>query len=285
MIRDAGPRDQPDIAALLRRQTAAAMFPLANLTAHGLAPGGFASDHVHALRIWVIDDTSVIALTQGGMLLPLLAGTPDLSALRLAMAGMPVTGAVGPAASVRPLLAALGLAHEPAQEDRDEPGFTLDLVNLRIPDLPGAVLVPATRDHRDRLIDWRTTYHTEVLGTPPDKARNRAATDIDRYTAQDSHRLLLHHGQLVAMTGFNAVLPDIVQVGGVFTPPALRRRGYARTAVALHLAEARSKGVARAVLFAANAAAARAYQAIGFQPFQDFALVQYPAAVPIAACP
>jgi predicted GNAT family acetyltransferase len=74
------------------------------------------------------------------------------------------------------------------------------------------------------------------------------------------------------MTGFNATLPEIVQIGGVYTPADLRGRGYARRAVALHLAEARGKGTARAVLFAANDAAARAYRAIGFQPAVPFTL-------------
>ena len=72
-------------------------------------------------------------------------------------------------------------------------------------------------------------------------------------------------GAPVAKTGFNAVLPDMVQVGAVYTPPDLRGRGYARRAVALHLAQARDLGVQRAILFSANAAASRAYEAIGFQ--------------------
>jgi predicted GNAT family acetyltransferase len=74
-----------------------------------------------------------------------------------------------------------------------------------------------------------------------------------------------------------------VQVGGIYTPPALRGRGLARAAVALHLAEARNTGVSRAVLFAASPAAARAYTAIGFQPNGSFALVLFAAPVTIAA--
>jgi predicted GNAT family acetyltransferase len=74
------------------------------------------------------------------------------------------------------------------------------------------------------------------------------------------------------VAGFNATLPEIVQIGGVYTPAALRGKGYARRAVALHLAEARAAGVARAVLFAANDAAARAYQAIGFRRADPFTL-------------
>jgi predicted GNAT family acetyltransferase len=64
-------------------------------------------------------------------------------------------------------------------------------------------------------------------------------------------------------------LPDVVQVGGVYTPPALRGKGHARLALALHLAEARGKGVGRAILYAFSEPAARAYRAIGFQARQD----------------
>jgi RimJ/RimL family protein N-acetyltransferase len=285
MIREAGPEDQPAVEALLSRQIDGAMFPLANLRSHGLARGDFASDHEHAVRVWRLDDDSLVALTRGGMLLPLLSGRPDLSPLRPALHGLTVTGAVGPASSDRPLLSALGLDRQPTQVNRDEPGFSLDLSHLRTPDLPGAALKPATETLRTTLVAWRATYQGEVLGTSPDDAQKRAEADIDAYLARDSHRVLVLDGQPVAMTGFNAILPEIVQVGGVYTPPHLRGRGYARQAVALHLAEARTSGVARAVLFAANDAAARAYSAIGFQPSQPFALVLFHTAITMEPCP
>jgi predicted GNAT family acetyltransferase len=53
----------------------------------------------------------------------------------------------------------------------------------------------------------------------------------------------------------------------------LRNRGYARQAVALHLAEARASGVRRAVLFAASEPAERAYRALGFQPAGRMSIV------------
>ena len=206
----------------------------------------------------------------------------DLSGLRAAMAGCLVSGAVGPVACVRQVLAALGLDGLPARLDRDEPGFALDLAALRMPDAAGAVLVPASDAWRDVLVAWRAAYHGDVLGTVGRQAQDRAAEEIAGYIAEGSHRVLLRDGQPVAMTGFNARLAEIVQVGGVYTPPALRGRGHAKAAVALHLAEARDAGAARAVLFAASEAAARAYLGIGFQPSLEFALVLLtdPATVP-----
>ena len=62
---------------------------------------------------------------------------------------------------------------------------------------------------------------------------------------------------------FNARLPDIAQVGGVWTPPHARGRGYARCVVAGSLLHARTQGVSRALLFTmeSNVAAMRAYEA------------------------
>ena len=57
----------------------------------------------------------------------------------------------------------------------------------------------------------------------------------------------------------------------------LRKKGYARCAVAASLVAARARGVARAILFTGedNVAAQRAYVALGFQPIGDYAILMY----------
>ncbi len=77
------------------------------------------------------------------------------------------------------------------------------------------------------------------------------------------------------MTGFNARLPRIVQVGAVWTPPEHRNRGYARAAMALHLREAQAEGVERAILFTSNPFAARAYAALGFTEVGRFTILLF----------
>lgn len=277
MMRPAAATDRPAIEAFLLQHAEAAMFPLSNLRAHGLGEGDFASDHPHALRVWMADGgpSGVVALTRGGMLLPMLTALADRAALRLALAGLPITGAVGPADQVRALLAFLGLADRPTLRSADEPGFALQLDRLLIPPVLDAMLIPPGPDLRPLLVGWRADYHRETLGTPENQATDRAGNDIDSWMVAGHHRVLLRSGVPVAMTGFNAALPEIVQIGGVYVPPDLRCRGHARLAVALHLAEARALGVRRAVLFAASGAAARAYRAIGFQPTPPVALVLF----------
>lgn len=282
MIREAGPADRAEIETLLAARIDQAMFPLTNLRSYGIGQGDFPGPQDHAQRIWR-SGNSIIALTRAGMILPLLDGAPDLSDLKTALRGLTVTGAVGPVASTRPVLAALGLSQLPTSTNRDEPGFTLALDALSLPDLAGTTLQPLTPDDLRLVTGWRETYIGAVLGQTGPDARRRAEAEIGSYLAKDSHRLLRHHGTPVAMTGFNATLPEIVQIGGVFTPAQLRGRGFARRAVALHLVEARSRGIRRAVLFAASDAAARSYRAIGFQPAEPFTLFLLATPVRIAA--
>ena len=76
----------------------------------------------------------------------------------------------------------------------------------------------------------------------------------------------------MATSSFNASVQNatgvgIVQVGGVWTPPALRSQGYGRAAVATSLVDARASGIQKAVLFTGegNIAAQKAYSALGFK--------------------
>ena len=66
-----------------------------------------------------------------------------------------------------------------------------------------------------------------------------------------------------------------MQVGGVWTPPETRGRGYARCVVAGSLLHARAQGVTRALLFTmeSNVAAVRAYEALGFRRIGDYGLM------------
>ena len=159
------------------------MFPLSNLRAHGLGEGTFASDHEQAMRVWIVGQESLVALTRRGMLLPLLVGDPDLRNLRRALAGATVTGAIGPAASVRPVLAALDLTDHILLKGRRRTRLRAGPCGPAGPGSFGAVLVPTTVALRPQLVDWRTAYHGEVLGTPAEDAPTRAAMEIDGYIA------------------------------------------------------------------------------------------------------
>ncbi|SDZ18680.1 Acetyltransferase (GNAT) domain-containing protein [Jannaschia faecimaris] len=256
----------PVVTALLNTCAERAMFPLANLDEHGL--GG---DHPHALRLWADapDPSNVLAVTNGGMALPVLPDPAAIPHAATILGDKPLIGFAGPTDMVRPLIDALDLNDAPTTLNTDEPHFLMDLADLTCPDGPGH-LVPVSAD-RDRAQAWRQAYLEEVgHGTA---SLDAVTAEVDGWIAADSHRLLLIDDAPVALTGFNAALPDIVQVGGVYTPPDARGRGVARRAVGLHLAQAHADGVKSATMFAASKAAVAAYLALGFQQIGHFTWV------------
>ena len=102
----------------------------------------------------------------------------------------------------------------------------------------------------------------------------RAGTaDLPAIRASDNCRVLTDGPQAPSMTGVNAVTAQVVQVGGVCTPPGRRGRGHARRAVALHPAQS------RAPLFSADPAAIAADRAIGFRRVGDRTLCRFDASV------
>lgn len=268
-LRLATEADGPAIVTFLRDHIESSMFPLANLVDHG-----FGRNHPNAQRIWIEtegpDVTGLIALTEAGSLLPQFP-TERVDRFAEAIDGERIAMILGEACQVSALRTALGLIKAPLRTLSVEPHFSLDLSDLIVSDGEG-VLAPLSAAPTQLLVDWRVAYEVETFGGEPSALRADAARQIARWTAEGSHRVLMSAGQPIAMTGFNARLPDIVQIGGVWTPPDLRRRGHARRAVALHLSEARKAGVSRAVLFAASQPAARAYRAIGFHQIGEFSL-------------
>ena len=253
--------DLPEVMAFLNDHVVQSMFPLANLKNFGLN-----GNNPRAPDFWLArknDKVSgVLSVTQEGMLMP---QNPDLdwSEIEEAVAGKDLIGIIGPQDQARSLQTALNLQAVPTNLDHDEPQYELDLDNLTIPGGTSKI-VPLEDAARDEMIAWRIAYDIEALNTPADEAVKIATRDYESYIANKSHIALIDNGVPVCTSGFNARLPDIVQIGGVFTPPDLRGRGHARRAVALHLQLAKAEGVKRATLFSANENASRAYQAIGF---------------------
>lgn len=256
------PSDLDDVCAFLRRQASQAMFPLSNLHRFGL--DGAAP---YAVSMWMSKVaghvTGVLTVTRSGTVMPNLPEADFDSACDI-LRETDISGIIGPADIARPLADRFGLSGRSATLDRDEPHFTLDLKDLQCPDGPATLHLLGTADPEE-MIRWRVAYCREALHMSPEQAQRQGETDYETYIAADSHRVLMQDGKALAMTGFNASLPDIVQVGGVYTPPELRGLGHARRALALHLIEARARGVTEATLFSSSDAAARAYRGIGFR--------------------
>lgn len=83
-------------------------------------------------------------------------------------------------------------------------------------------------------------------------------------------------GRLVAMAGTHFATPDVIEIGHVATHPDYRRRGYGAL-VTSAVARACFALAPRVYLMvvADNAPAVATYRALGFQPLERFAIVEY----------
>lgn len=275
--------DADALSAFLLAHADRAMFALSNFRRFGVRGG----DHQRASRFFLTlqgnEIRGAVSVDQGGSVL--LVGDPDLDALHRALAKTNVLELLGETGIARRAEAQLGLSIAARNMNDDEPHFALDLTDLEMPDTSGLYLGPLAAMPREQAILWRAAYAQDVLGDDPAGAAARAVQDVEAYLLADSHRVLFRGTEPVAMTGFNATLPEIVQIGGVYTPPDLRGQGLARAAVALHLAQARANGVRRAVLFAATDAAARAYRAIGFRRIGQYTIIIFTNPTEVPPCP
>jgi GNAT superfamily N-acetyltransferase len=261
--------DLAEVDAFLSAHVTCAMFPLTNLREYGLS-----GDQPYAQRLWLARHgaqvTDVLALSRSGLVLPVLPSAHYAAAADV-LAGLSVTGIIGRQDWARGMQNACGLSG-PFTLNRDEPHFELPLSALQMPQGAGQI-VPLAQAPADTIKSWIHAYMIEALDTPKAQADVEVFTRYDRYVAANSHVVLMDGTQPLAMCGFNARLPQIVQVGGVYTPPALRGQGYARRAVGQYLAQARAAGVQRAVLFAASDTAASTYRALGFEQIGQWTLL------------
>ncbi|MBO6897626.1 MAG: GNAT family N-acetyltransferase [Shimia sp.] len=259
------------IEPFLREHVQSSMFLLGNLEQHGLG-----SDAPRGLKIWALDGErqGILGVTNEGMVLPQapMVTEGELSQLGPIFAERSLMGCCGEAAQVTQILAIPEVRAQKLVSHDTQPHFVLSLEELRLPEIGGLTLVPLEAAPRDLVLSWREAYLKEVPGLAVSDPVSTAKKDIDGYLERNSHRVVMRGDRPVAMTGFNAQTSDVVQIGGVYTPPDLRGQGLARAAVAMHLAEARVAGKVHATLFAASAAAVKAYQSIGFLPCGQFAM-------------
>jgi uncharacterized protein len=254
------------------------MFLRSNLRAAGLAWND-ARYQGHYVLAWDGDVvTGVVAHAWNGMVM--VQGGATVGALARAAvrhSGRTVTGFSGPLDQVVAARAALGLVNAPTRVDHDEVLLALALDDLVVPPalIEGRVQVrAASTDDRDPIVSWRVDYLIDLNGSSPGTATEvEAAGWFDDAVAASTLWVAVVDGVPVAISSFNARLPDCVQVGGVYTPPMLRCRGYARAVVAGSLLDARAAGADRAVLFTPRPDAVAAYRAIGFTAIGHYCIV------------
>jgi uncharacterized protein len=124
---------------------------------------------------------------------------------------------------------------------------------------------PCAEDDRRTVVAWMSAFFAEALPGAP-------AQDTDRFVT----RRLGDPGQglviwdddgAVSLAGYGGATPTGIRIGPVYTPPELRRKGYATALTAALTEELLAAGRRSCFLFtdAANATANSIYQQIGYR--------------------
>jgi RimJ/RimL family protein N-acetyltransferase len=192
-----------------------------------------------------------------------------------------IGGLIGPKNQVIEAESALGsrIPNSAIQLDESEGLYSLELDEIIAPaDLSSGQVVGRRIEPRDLdlVTAWRVAYNIEAIGAQESPALWKdSRNSMERSLREGRTWILEKDGEPVASTSFNTAINEAVQVGGVWTPPELRRRGYGRCVVAASLLDARSEGVDKAVLFTGekNIGAQKAYTALGFRYIGDYRLM------------
>jgi predicted GNAT family acetyltransferase len=137
---------------------------------------------------------------------------------------------------------------------------TLDRVQGPARPASGA-LRPAAEADRDRLIDWMGDFAREA------GVEDNPVQMVDRrplYVWEDR--------EAVSVVGLNAAVAGAARIGPVYTPPRLRGRGYASSAVAAVSRSALAAGARQCILYTdlANPDSNRIYAALGYRRVADW---------------
>lgn len=279
-IRKLGPEDRKALEAFLDRYRASSMFLRSNLHLsgleegqgryHGLYVGAFAGDALTDVAAHYWNNNIILQAPN----LPVEVATAVAQ-----MSGQVVNGVIGPWAQVKAAEPELDLDRSRLGKVVPEHLYELKLGKIRLPQ----VLLSGDVQHRlaqeedlDQLVAWRHVYDRITMGFPEHAIIDDQNRDMLSGMIEDDRLwVLIRQGRLVAMSGFNATLPDTVQVGGVYTDENYRGRGYARALVAATLRDARDAGVTQALLFTEmdNVPAQRAYESLGFERVGDYGMV------------
>jgi GNAT superfamily N-acetyltransferase len=272
--------DQKKLERFLSSHAETSMFLLSNMRNAGLE---YQDKDYHGEYFGAFDEakniTGVLAHYWNGNIMMQATNQRILNDLVIAFRKAvlrPIAGILGPDDQVEIVIQKLRLGDKLYSMNRTEGLYTLNLSALSLPinfDFNCTEVVEAREIDQATLIRWIKAYDIEALGSDDDEALDKHVKNrVDRIINNKNHWILLVNGEPVSLSGFNARLTDILQIGPVWTDPKHRSKGYARTLVALTLRKAKEQGIKKAILFTDNQAAIKAYEAIGFRKIGTYHL-------------
>lgn len=133
----------------------------------------------------------------------------------------------------------------------------------RYPGVPGRARLVTSEDAAI-FADWMMAFHAEA--TPHDPEPDR--TTLEVMSGEDRFWFWVHDGAPVSVAGIARRTRGVAAIAGVYTPPALRGRGYAGSVTAAVVAAILAEGRKTACLYTdlRNPASNRCYAKIGFKP-------------------
>jgi predicted GNAT family acetyltransferase len=279
-IRILKPGDEAALEAFLLPRIESSMFLLSNLRHAGLVDRGGVFEGTYAAVLEQGTMAGVVAHYWNGNLV--LQAAPQLRALcraALTASGRSLRGVIGPEKQAAAVVEAFGLETGTARLNESEYLYRLALADLKVPAALTAGQVRGRRiDQCDVavLTEWRVHLSVESLGdeeTP--KLWEACRESVERGLERGWIWILEEDGRPVATSAYNAATGGVVQIGGVWTPRDLRRRGYGRSAVAASLLDGRRKGADTAILFTGkgNVPAQKVYEALGFERIGEYRLL------------
>jgi len=280
VIRVLKPGDEAALEAFLLPQVESSMFLIGNMRAVGPDDNAQTYQGTYAAQF---EGGKIVGVVAHYWNLNLVLQAPvDLVALcaeAVKGSGRPIQGLIGPSDQVGVAKEALDMDGSNVQMDETEKLYSLELEDLVVPSSLASGKVKGRRIEPgdvDLLTKWRAAYAVEALWDedgPQLRQQCREATE--RSVREKRTWVLEDDGRPVACSSFNTAIEEAVQVGGVWTPPELRRRGYGRAVVAASLLDARTEGVKKGILFTGedNIAAQKAYEALGFRCIGNYSIV------------
>lgn len=205
-----------------------------------------------------------------------LARMPDAAAVELAELratdGLPTSG-VNAGRAAAEAFAGAWSARTGAAGTVEERHRLYRLGELVPPDpAPPGYARPATGDDRDLLVRWTREFAAEAGDGVGDPARAVA----DRL-AYGGATLWENRGRPVSYAGTSRTVDGMIRVGPVYTPPPLRRRGYAAAVTAAVSHAAVTAGALDVLLFTdlANPTSNALYRRLGYVPVEDRLVISF----------
>ena len=129
---------------------------------------------------------------------------------------------------------------------------------------------PYQEDDRAVVLAWMDAFVAEALPqAPPEDAGHWLERNLS--SPDSGVELWIDEGAPVSFSGYGGLTPNGIRIGPVYTPPELRRRGYASALVAELTQRLLDSGRKFCFLFTdlANPTSNSIYQRVGYEPVSD----------------